>query len=656
MSHSFKVAARTLRHLGGELITSDEMALNELIKNAFDAGSKRVKVFINYPMNLAVLSKTLEDFTSLKINKNKALELIEINTKLYINPLNTAPLSTFLTYIDQVLNTINEQNKPNILSEIKDNFYNIKICDTGHGMTESELESVFLTIGTPSKLSQKSNGDRILLGEKGIGRLSMMKLGNKATVITKTIDDQICNSISFNWQDFDNPDLYLDEITIETQKINYPETFITGTQIHITELLSDWSLKKTEIFVKEYIQRLRSPFREGKSDFPIDILLNDTRLNITPIPSWLKEQSSLQAEYIFEPSQINSALHGSLIWKDSSAPDIRSWSIDDLSRILNTSSSQLNLLGPLKIKFLWFNRKDLIGTIERSLKNIKEELNLWVGGFSIYRDGFRIGFTGGLNDDWLKMDSKALKSQGYTFNRYQTVGEISISKIKNPNLKDTASRQSLVNNNEFELLQDLISEIIIKDTKSRIEDRKKILEIVATDAFIKSLDKSDESYKKASEALNTLSKNGSQEDKDIIDMAQNVMKNQNELINQLNAKMEKAFETNTDILELANLGQMVDIIAHELARITENTSNLLIRLKNSEDNKEETSNIMNELRKQIIATEKRIRSIDVLSPAVRQRKESYDITAQFKTILEGYAPKLQRHNINYKITVDDSSE
>lgn len=43
--------------------------------------------------------------------------------------------------------------------------------------------------------------------------------------------------------------------------------------------------------------------------------------------------------------------------------------------------------------------------------------------------------------------------------------------------------------------------------------------------------------------------------------------------------MEKAFETNTDILELANLGQMVDIIAHELARITENTSNLLIRLK-----------------------------------------------------------------------------
>ena len=35
----FKIAARTLLHLGGELISSDGVALYELIKNAFDAGS-----------------------------------------------------------------------------------------------------------------------------------------------------------------------------------------------------------------------------------------------------------------------------------------------------------------------------------------------------------------------------------------------------------------------------------------------------------------------------------------------------------------------------------------------------------------------------------------------------------------------------------------
>jgi len=36
----FKVAARTIFHLGAELISSDAIAFYELIKNAFDARSK----------------------------------------------------------------------------------------------------------------------------------------------------------------------------------------------------------------------------------------------------------------------------------------------------------------------------------------------------------------------------------------------------------------------------------------------------------------------------------------------------------------------------------------------------------------------------------------------------------------------------------------
>ncbi|WP_198361050.1 hypothetical protein [Stenotrophomonas sp. WZN-1] len=38
------MAARTILHLGRELITSDEIAINELVKNAFDAGSPNADV------------------------------------------------------------------------------------------------------------------------------------------------------------------------------------------------------------------------------------------------------------------------------------------------------------------------------------------------------------------------------------------------------------------------------------------------------------------------------------------------------------------------------------------------------------------------------------------------------------------------------------
>ena len=41
---TFKVAARTILQLGSELISSDSIAFNELIKNGFDAGSSRVEI------------------------------------------------------------------------------------------------------------------------------------------------------------------------------------------------------------------------------------------------------------------------------------------------------------------------------------------------------------------------------------------------------------------------------------------------------------------------------------------------------------------------------------------------------------------------------------------------------------------------------------
>jgi hypothetical protein len=40
----FRISARTLFHLGSDLISSDAIALYELVKNAFDAGSKEVEI------------------------------------------------------------------------------------------------------------------------------------------------------------------------------------------------------------------------------------------------------------------------------------------------------------------------------------------------------------------------------------------------------------------------------------------------------------------------------------------------------------------------------------------------------------------------------------------------------------------------------------
>ncbi|UUM28393.1 hypothetical protein NQU59_04530 [Acinetobacter colistiniresistens] len=74
MAITFKIAARTLRHLGAELITSEEMALNELMKNSFDAHSEDVKIKIKYPMSLDYLETLLaKNFNKQDIDKKRLL-------------------------------------------------------------------------------------------------------------------------------------------------------------------------------------------------------------------------------------------------------------------------------------------------------------------------------------------------------------------------------------------------------------------------------------------------------------------------------------------------------------------------------------------------------------------------------------------------------
>lgn len=658
MAITFKIAARTLRHLGADLITSEEMALNELMKNSFDAGSPRVKIEISYPLDYLTIKNNLEKFIKHEISKTELL--IKLNEKSKAYHHESKPCTEFLTWLEENLSNINETNHKDFLSKIKE-YYFIKVTDSGHGMTKEELENVFMTIGIGTKLNITKNGERTLLGEKGIGRLSMMKLGDTAIVKSKTLSNSSAHQIIFDWTVFDKTDLYLNEVEITSEKAELE--IESGTEITIHNLINNWTLIKTQNFVKEYIQRLKNPFNSDPREFPIDIIQNGKRIPISTIPQYLISAANFEAEYNFTPSdnEHTPVLNGSIKWQETiQSSEVRSWTFKEVAQILNYTKDKsnykkikegLSALGPINIKAYWFNRTDFKKTIGYEPNWIKE-LDYWIGGFGIYRDGFRVGFTGGLNDDWLAMDSKSLKSSGYTFNRYQTIGVIEISKIDNPLLKDTANRQTLIENSEFILLKKLMNEIIIDDIKYRINEHKTLQDKIDKSDLSKKIDNADDSYKNANLTLKNIKQSLSPENKVALNEVELVMKNQNELISTLREEMDQIIEKNTDILELAGLGQMVDFIGHELKRATTNTSSLLDQLKytNEED---KIDKIITELRKQIIATQKRLDSIDILSPATRQRKEKYNIVNQFKTILELYEAKFHRHNVNVYFTVDD---
>ncbi|WP_276148107.1 ATP-binding protein, partial [Pseudomonas aeruginosa] len=81
--------------------------------------------------------------------------------------------------------------------------------DQGHGMSLDDLRRVFLTIGTTSRAKDVSaslkegNGRSPYLGEKGVGRLSAMRLGRYLSVETATANDVNFSVLNIDWRAFE---------------------------------------------------------------------------------------------------------------------------------------------------------------------------------------------------------------------------------------------------------------------------------------------------------------------------------------------------------------------------------------------------------------------------------------------------------------------
>jgi signal transduction histidine kinase len=92
-------------------------------------------------------------------------------------------------------------------------------------------------------------------------------------------------------------------------------------------------------------------------------------------------------------------------------------------------------------------------------------------------------------------------------------------------------------------------------------------------------------------------------------------------------------------------------VVHELARLTERTGELLAQLEDGARRIDVVA-VIDNLRRQIVATNKRIRTVDAMSPSGRNRKETYDVVAQTRTIVDSFKARMTRHGVQAFVTVD----
>jgi len=120
----------------------------------------------------------------------------------------------------------------------------IILSDSGSGMTQKDILHKWLVIGTESKRKRERltpKKHRVLMGEKGIGRLAASILGQQLLLITKSEMNGEWNILFLDWNTFENKFAFLSDISI-------------GSKLS----LNDDELKSLPNIVKSMVMQVRS--------------------------------------------------------------------------------------------------------------------------------------------------------------------------------------------------------------------------------------------------------------------------------------------------------------------------------------------------------------------------------------------------------------
>ena len=117
----------------------------------------------------------------------------------------------------------------------------LEIEDNGCGMDRSTIEDVWCMVATPFRsqnpVSKKGKCVRRAAGEKGLGRLSAARLGNRLEMHTMAAGD-LCWRVSVNWSELsarESIDSCFVDVTSVTEDIPFRRS---GTLIRIFQLKS----------------------------------------------------------------------------------------------------------------------------------------------------------------------------------------------------------------------------------------------------------------------------------------------------------------------------------------------------------------------------------------------------------------------------------
>ena len=669
----FKITARTVLELGSELISSDPIAFYELIKNGIDAGSKDG---ITVSFDIVLPRRDLEEA---KAQVNRAISAVQDNSTKEtwdINELKYWVKGKLITEAGTLWNRAEEfieqcGDFDDVLSALdKIGELNcITVSDTGSGMSRDELSSLFLVIGTQSRrhkidadLSDKAT-DTPYLGEKGIGRLSAMQLGDHLSVRTARESDRHFNHIDIDWAEFDDPSRLIEDIKIAPRRGQKKEKpGFSGTEIRIHRLNADWSEKRVERLAMDDLSLLVNPL--GKTRQRVAVFWNGKRIALRRLERSFLSHANAVVRGSYKVAETGPALelrielnnidfeHPREISMETATADVLRGALvgpKAKRRRMNkrdTDYTALDNIGPFNFELYWFNRSILRkGNSTGDYQALHNLLDQW-NGVRLYRDGFRVYPYGSEDDDWLELDKTALASKGYALSRIQLVGQVEIGRLSNPGLIDQTNREGLSQTPDEVILKETIQFAVerLRDEMNRITHEQK----GARELFSANDTRTVNLEKRHKSTIHAIRKVVPSEHRDIVDELVVMREEFSRYVAQAHERIADMEKEADQRLVMAGIGLMVEVVAHELTRSVEGALDILngIRRKTVPD---EIRRRLEGLRASMNGIGNRLRILDPLSVASRHRKEQFKLDELVKKILEAHESQFERHKVKPKV-------
>ncbi|GGK07444.1 hypothetical protein GCM10007084_33210 [Parabacteroides faecis] len=457
---TFRPKAHILSLLGDELIKSPVMAIYELVKNAYDADAMKVDVNFN------------------NIDKE-----------------GTAFIS---------------------------------VEDDGIGMTSDIIENVWLEPGSDFRkpVDKLSNARiivkspiyrRVPMGEKGIGRFAVHKLGSEITLITRPLlikkdnEGNIISTLladyeiklSIDWNEF-NQSRHLSDVPVVWKIRKDPRVFKfkdrSGTYIELKNLKDIWT-KGMAKELKGYTISMLSP-RLEKNSFKINLSFDNQWLYDSPSIEDLLEEApykilisvdkyfNMELDYKFSlkntskigEREIKDDERYNINIKSALRPYLRSsyekQGFDDIEveeKLLSFDKEVQTLpFGNLIFEFYSYDLDSASLRDYSSDNKLTKTVLREHSGIKVYKGDMRVFDYGEKGNDWLGIDLERIQNKEW-FSNNQNIGYVYLNPEQSVSLVEKTNREGFIHNKAYDLFFIVLRYLLTEFKNIRLSDRRRWL-------------------------------------------------------------------------------------------------------------------------------------------------------------------------------------